>query len=499
MPVAADPGSQFPDGAVLCPRNPRLDPPYSGATGAASAANRPRSSVRDATRPLLLVKRIGDRADGYLSALKRPLPNTPRRMKILVADDDRIARKVLRALLEEAGFEVETVEDGRHALAALVSPHPPHVAILDWMMPVLSGPEVCAKLRTARLKIRPYVLMLSSKTDKNDIVAGLDAGADDYLSKPFNLGELLARLRVANRVIEYEVEVQKHVEELEELTRRHQLLGELITQPSASVCVATEVLEDASEVPAAPDSAAAPQSIEAATAAPPVTLATAEITRLVIRALAELGLQAALWPGEAGATPYRRVTYSAWAGCLLHPSHLWMDLLLEAEPAAVNALFERALHRPPSISDGQSFMAEALTIISTAFQTALQGLGVETLEPYLPQVQRVDRSFQSLPTASNTAVITYDISGSLFTLSVAHQLRPLLNKETGKLRSLDVLTDVYPPLGVAEVALLNRGTVLNERYIEKLRAFGEATAEAHPVPVIEPTTLAAFFNHGLKR
>jgi len=413
-------------------------------------------------------------------------------MKILVADDDRIARKVLRALLEEAGFEVETVEDGRHALARLLSAQPPHVAILDWMMPVMSGPEVCAKLRTARLNIRPYVLMLSSKTDKNAIIAGLDAGADDYLSKPFNLGELLARLRVADRVIAYEIEVHQHVEELEELTRRHQLLGELIAQPPAPPdgLAATDGTS--------PDIGSASLLEAVVLAAPPVTLAAEEVDQLVIRALRELGLDAAVWSAEAAAPPLRRVTYSAWAGFLLLPSHLWMDLLFEAEPAAVNALFERALHRPPSISHSQSFTAEALTIITSAFQSALQGKGVETLAPYGSQIQRIDRTFQHLPTAGHATVHCFDLTGSLFTLTIAHQLRVPQAKPTRNLHPLDVLAELYPPLAIAEVALLNQGTVLNERYIEKLRAFGDATGEAYPVQVIEPTPLAAFFNHGSK-
>jgi len=71
-------------------------------------------------------------------------------------------------------------------------------------------------------------------------------------------------------------------------------------------------------------------------------------------------------------------------------------------------------------------------------------------------------------------------------------------KPTRNLHPLDVLAELYPPLAIAEVALLNQGTVLNERYIEKLRAFGDATGEAYPVQVIEPTPLAAFFNHGSK-
>ncbi len=155
-------------------------------------------------------------------------------MKILVVDDDRIARKVLRAFLEEANYEVLVAEDGRSAIDMLLGGDAPPIVILDWVMPGMSGPEVCAKLRASRLKTRPYVLMLSAKTDKAEVVAGLDAGADDFLSKPFNLGELLARLRVAQRMIEYEFDLAKKIAEYESLEQRHQLLGELIaTSPQS--------------------------------------------------------------------------------------------------------------------------------------------------------------------------------------------------------------------------------------------------------------------------
>jgi sigma-B regulation protein RsbU (phosphoserine phosphatase) len=163
-------------------------------------------------------------------------------MKILVVDDDRIARKVLRAFLEEANYEVLVAEDGRSAIDMLLGGDAPPIVILDWVMPGMSGPEVCAKLRASRLKTRPYVLMLSAKTDKAEVVAGLDAGADDFLSKPFNLGELLARLRVAQRMIEYEFDLAKKIAEYESLEQRHQLLGELIaTSPQSDPTHAGEI------------------------------------------------------------------------------------------------------------------------------------------------------------------------------------------------------------------------------------------------------------------
>ena len=120
-------------------------------------------------------------------------------MKVLVADDDALTRRLLIALLTKLGHEVDAVEDGHAALKALESPTPPAIALLDWMMSGINGPDACKHLRAHPGKSRPYVLLLSTKADKQDVIAGLDAGADDFLVKPFDPMALLARIRVAFR------------------------------------------------------------------------------------------------------------------------------------------------------------------------------------------------------------------------------------------------------------------------------------------------------------
>src|SRR5688572_29447631 len=148
-------------------------------------------------------------------------------MKILVADDDALIRRLLQALLSKLGHEVELVEEGHAALKALETTPPPQLAILDWVMPGLTGLEVCKKLRAKHTRSRTYVILLSAKADKQDAIAGLDAGADDYLPKPFDPMTLLARLRVAQRIITFQQELQTHIAEMETLLQRYNLLGEM--------------------------------------------------------------------------------------------------------------------------------------------------------------------------------------------------------------------------------------------------------------------------------
>ena len=125
-------------------------------------------------------------------------------MRILIADDDEVSRCKLEALLSKWGYEVISVEDGTLAWEALQQENAPRLTILDWMMPGLDGSEICRQLRQSRKGAYVYVLLLTSKVGKEDIVAGMEAGEDDYLGKPFNAQELKVRLRAGKRIVDLE-------------------------------------------------------------------------------------------------------------------------------------------------------------------------------------------------------------------------------------------------------------------------------------------------------
>lgn len=399
-------------------------------------------------------------------------------MKILVVDDDRIARKVLRAFLEEAHYEVVVAEDGKGAIDILLGGDAPPIVILDWVMPGMSGPEVCAKLRAARLKVRPYVLMLSAKTDKTEVVAGLDAGADDFLSKPFNLGELLARLRVAQRMVEYEFDLAKKIAEFDSLEQRHHLLGELIAAPAHN--------EAGTSSPASPAKPEQPCSM----------LAPEQLAALACGALEQLGLgKVHTLESPTGALPFR-IAYAAWSAIICIDEHHWIDLVLEAEPSVIGGLIEKTLHRRANANlPKQAFLAEALTIIGSALRTELRQRTCDTMMPFLSRGMYLERHSLRLPLPETIRPIHLDLDGHPLRLTVVEQSTPLRRKVSNQLRQLDVLAAAYPPPHVNEVPLLNRGAILNERYIEKLTSFAEATSEQHPIPVYSPTPLAVFFNH----
>jgi len=122
-------------------------------------------------------------------------------VRILIADDDVMSRRLIERPLASWGYEVRSTSDGDEAWGVLSEPDAPRIAIVDWEMPGADGPELCRRVRAQAQEPYIYVVLLTSRDTKADVIAGLDAGADDYLSKPFDLHELRVRLRAAERIV----------------------------------------------------------------------------------------------------------------------------------------------------------------------------------------------------------------------------------------------------------------------------------------------------------
>ena len=135
-------------------------------------------------------------------------------MRILIAEDEMMSRKMLQKTLERAGYEVTVVENGRQAADQLCPADGPRLALLDWVMPELDGPGVCREVRKRKAPSYVYLVLLTSKESKEDVVAGLKSGADDYLTKPFDPEELKARLRTGQRILSLEDRLVEAREEM---------------------------------------------------------------------------------------------------------------------------------------------------------------------------------------------------------------------------------------------------------------------------------------------
>lgn len=122
--------------------------------------------------------------------------------RILIAEDDRVSRRVLEVFLTKWGYEVLLAENGKQALTILEGDSAPRLAVLDWMMPGMEGVQVCRRVREHADRPYIYILLLTARSQKEDMLAGLDSGADDYLTKPFDAQELRARLHVGERIVD---------------------------------------------------------------------------------------------------------------------------------------------------------------------------------------------------------------------------------------------------------------------------------------------------------
>ena len=155
-------------------------------------------------------------------------------MKILIAEDDLTSRRILEAILAKWNYEVIATGDGLEAWQALQTENAPPIAIIDWMMPGMDGVDFCRKIRQTQTLTPTYIILLTSKAQQEDVVAGLEAGANDYIRKPFEREELRARIQVGERVVELQAALADRVKMLEEAIIKIKTLQGLL--PICSYC-----------------------------------------------------------------------------------------------------------------------------------------------------------------------------------------------------------------------------------------------------------------------
>jgi len=160
-------------------------------------------------------------------------------MQVLIAEDDPISRKLLELNLGRVGYQVVSTADGGQAWGALNQEGAPKLAILDWMMPVMDGTDVCRRVRAEPSLTYVYVILLTAKSRREERNLGFEAGADDYLTKPFDVEDLRARVAVGRRIVELQGALEQKVVELREaLTHVKQLQGLL------PICVHCKKIRD---------------------------------------------------------------------------------------------------------------------------------------------------------------------------------------------------------------------------------------------------------------
>jgi phosphoserine phosphatase RsbU/P len=149
-------------------------------------------------------------------------------MRILIAEDDPVSRLVLTTNLTNWGHEVVSAVNGMEAWQAFQEEDSPRLVILDWMMPEMEGPEVCRRMRAAPAAIPPYIILLTARQGAKEVIEGMQAGADDYLTKPYHRDELRVRVQVGVRMIGLQLKLAERIVELEDALERVKRLQGII-------------------------------------------------------------------------------------------------------------------------------------------------------------------------------------------------------------------------------------------------------------------------------
>lgn len=403
-------------------------------------------------------------------------------MKILVADDDADIRRVVRLQLLKAGYEVVVATDGQEACDILQKPDAPPIIILDRNMPRMDGLEVCRRLRAGAARDQHYVIMLTARSESEDRLAGLDAGVDDYLTKPASQAEFLARVRIAVRIVSYQARLQQKIESLQELLRRHHLLTDLYYRSASEQPGAAPEQVEAAENPAA----------ASASADPIATLRTLrDSSKLIARTLSDLGLAGvnAVEPARmpAAFTP----DLVAWSALALPSESAWLDLKLELDTATARVIHRILLHStaPESEAIGD-LLAEVVNVLQRAFVVSLRAENIPAFAPALARPVSPQRFSKKDESPLEAARCAFEFRGNFLRVSLLKTAAPVLSKFVRDVKVADVLTQpVYFPES-RDMVLIKEGMMLNSRYVEKLMELNSMSSRPLTVSVIEPSAIS---------
>jgi CheY-like chemotaxis protein len=155
-------------------------------------------------------------------------------LRILIAEDDPISQKILEKILQKWGYEPLVASTGLEAWEMIQSPYVPRLIILDWMMPEMDGIEVCRLIRSEIKENPPYVIFITARTTMPDMMEAFEAGADDFITKPFNANELQSRLKAGIRILTLQSELEQRITDLQKAMKQINTLHGLI--PICSYC-----------------------------------------------------------------------------------------------------------------------------------------------------------------------------------------------------------------------------------------------------------------------
>lgn len=419
-------------------------------------------------------------------------------MKVLVAFAGDAERDSIIRLVSDAGFEAIPAADGNAAVRSALTILEPYLALLDRNLPELSGLQVCLCMRSPKLKVRPYIVVISDASEATETPKVLDLGADEHVSKPLVPVEFLARLKAASRTLQHQLELQQRVAELETLAKRYGLLGEIVAntghgrthKPGPTIERPRSPDPKDSEQPP-PKAAVIPQPVRPK-GPPEIPISLAEADEIMQHTIRELRFGNVGVIAKVVGDCYAPSHLTTWAGFLVEDQQVWCDLLLEVDKAAMAMIFEQTMGRPPeSEQERKEFLIETHTIVSASFKSVLTNRGARILAPILSQA--IPAQNLTIPHASVCESIRYVLAGGSIAFTIVRHSAPLKRKTVLTLNRFDITAEDIPPAKHNEVPWLSKGSVLTPRFISKLAALDTRRGDRLIVPVFPCSPIAASF------
>lgn len=377
--------------------------------------------------------------------------------KVLVAEDSTTQRKLLMALLTQLSLEPVEAVDGNEALDHLLRPDGPRLALIDWEMPGLSGVEVCKKVREANLSIRPHLILVTGRSERSDVVLALEAGADDYLTKPPHPAELQARVQVGLRNITLQHELKQRIEQLEGTLRRLEVVGGVAAQSAGK----TSVIGARREGSLRPE------------------LEVLDAVRALPQRFASV-LSTFKVPPSGAEAP------ELWAhlSIALPTQGSWLDVTLEVSRRLAGEAFNRLSGNlatsDQSLLDG---VADVLTLVMRGFHEQLEELGIAVLKP-LPSRAFVGAC--AVPQSPHRMKL--DEAG--WTMNVIETATPVKAAKFSELSPGSVLIRSLTPPKLPDVEVLAKGTILKPSYLTRAGAFFRGDAAQTEISVMAVSAFA---------
>ena len=369
-------------------------------------------------------------------------------MRVLVTNFSTASQTVLKAIMIKLGHQTEATADGKVALEMLQRPDRPGLAILDSNLPGIDGFEVCRRIKADPANTDLCVIIMTRENDRSEVLKALDAGADDYLQKPFDLTEVAARLRIIDRRITERGLILKRIEELKTASS---------TTPAAA----------APEAPAVP--------FEYVPPTPPFSNLYPALNELnsfttmapiLIKALADMGF------GEAKDSDATPVTpeLTIFSAIVLPQKSAWLDLVIEMDLTSAGALFMAMTGMDESsLDDAKDTAGEILNLVQGALKTSLQNEYIDVLTPVLPTRIAFEKRDSMAFGSSESKAHIFSLPGAAIRVSLFPHITPMVKKTLNELKVRDVVADPVNLPGDTKLTLVNKGVMITDSHIQKLR------------------------------